>query len=117
LYLRDFVIPPLSNIYTYYFAETMDPNGRDYYAEGEVENIIYEGEVGDYLAPDAGDGYMDMPEEAGGSGDNNSGDNDAGEEEAGASGEEEAGGSGEAGEVYMNRGISAICMCMYKNKY
>jgi hypothetical protein len=117
LYLRDFVIPPLSNIYTYYFAETMDPNGRDYYAEGEVENIIYEGEVGDYLAPDAGDGYMDMPEEAGGSGDNNSGDNDASEEEAGASGEEEAGGSGEAGEVYMNRGISAICMCMYKNKY
>ena len=41
-----------------------------------------------------------MPEEAGGSGDNDSGDNDAGEEEAG--------GSGEAGEVYMTRGINAI---------
>ena len=75
----------------------MDPNSRDYLAEEFVENIIFEaGEEGDY-SPSV---YLNMPEEAGGSGDNDSGDNDAGEEEAG--------GSGEAGEVYMTRGINAI---------
>ena len=70
----------------------MDPNSRDYLAEEFVENIIFEaGEEGDY-SPSL---YLNMPEEAGGSGDNDAG-------------EEEAGGSGEAGEVYMTRGINAI---------
>ena len=40
---------PAILIYTYYFAETMDPNSRDYLAEEFVENIIFEaGEEGDY---------------------------------------------------------------------
>ena len=62
---------PAILIYTYYFAETMDPTRRDLEKEGYVENIIYE--AGDDGSPSM---YLNNGEEgeADGSGDNSAGD-------------------------------------------